>query len=204
MVKIVVVAPMPRPSVKIATAANPGLRRSVRHAYDRSCTRIPMVIYSGTMRRAARDVTNRVTGAAGHLGIDLAEYDTRIRTFIPKYEMMLAVVAETLRATVHKRAPLIVDLGIGTGSLASRCLEAVPAARVVGVDEDAGMLAAARERLGTRLTRTLHGSFESTVLPRCDACIATLSLHHIPTRARRLRLFRRLHRALRSGGILIS
>jgi hypothetical protein len=31
-VKIVVVAPMPSPSVRIATAAKPGLRRSVRQA----------------------------------------------------------------------------------------------------------------------------------------------------------------------------
>jgi hypothetical protein len=32
IVKMVVAAPMPSPSVTIATAAKPGLRRSVRHA----------------------------------------------------------------------------------------------------------------------------------------------------------------------------
>jgi SAM-dependent methyltransferase len=34
--------------------------------------------------------------------------------------------------------------------------------------------------------------------------IASLALHHIPTPARRLRLFRRVRAALRPGGVLIS
>lgn len=161
------------------------------------------------MRRARRPdvinaVTNAGTSAAAHLGIDLADYDTRIRTFIPDYDIMHDIVEYALRGTIARRAPVIVDLGIGTGALAARCLEACPKARVVGVDEDESMLRAARERLGDRLTRTIQGSFESVALPRCDAFVACLALHHIPTRAHRLRLFRRLHRALRRGGVLIS
>ena len=50
---------------------------------------------------------------ATHLGIDLAEYDARIRSFIPDYEEMLAVAA----AAVPAQARTIVDLGIGTGAL---------------------------------------------------------------------------------------
>ena len=54
------------------------------------------------MRRVRRpDVTNAVTNAmtnagtsaAAHLGIDLAEYDTRIRTFIPDYDILHDTVA---------------------------------------------------------------------------------------------------------------
>jgi len=141
---------------------------------------------------------------AAHLGIDLAEYDARIRTFIPHYETMLATAAATLRATVRTRAPLIVDLGIGTGALAAACLEAVPRARILGIDEDAGMLAAARDRLGSRLRTAVHDSFERAAIPRCDAVVASLALHHIPTPARRLRLFRRLRAALGPGGVLVS
>lgn len=149
-------------------------------------------------------VTNGGTSAAAHLGIDLAEYDTRIRTFIPDYDNLQDIVAYALRAVIARRAPMIVDLGIGTGALAARCLDACPSARMIGVDEDESMLRAARERLGDRLTRTIQGSFESVALPRGDAFVACLALHHIPTRARRLRLFRRLHRALAPGGVLIS
>ena len=57
-------------------------------------------------------------GVASHLGIKLTEYDSRIRTFIPHYEEMLDVAA----AAIPPRARTIVDLGIGTGALSSRCL----------------------------------------------------------------------------------
>jgi SAM-dependent methyltransferase len=141
-------------------------------------------------------------GAAEHLGINLDEYDARIRTFIPGYDALLDTAAQALASAATARSPLIVDLGIGTGALAERCLAAKPRARLAGVDRDAGMLAAARARLGRRLT-PLAGGFETIALPRCDAVTASLALHHIPTPARRVRLFRRVHRALRAGGALV-
>jgi ubiquinone/menaquinone biosynthesis C-methylase UbiE len=141
-------------------------------------------------------------GAASHLGIDLRDYDTRIRTFIPGYDQMLEIASAALAATVPARSPLIVDLGTGTGALAASCRKAKPRARVVGVDEDEGMLAAAAKRLRHRFTGRC-GSFEALDLPECDAVTACLALHHIPTPARRLRLFRRVHRALHREGVLV-
>ena len=163
-----------------------------------------MVIYSGGMSRTAREVTNGVTGAAAHLGIDLAEYDGRIRTFIPGYEDLLDTAATALASAVTRKRPVIVDLGVGTGALSQACLARVPGARVIGVDEDAGMLEAARDRLGRSLARAIRGSFETIAIPPCDAVVASLALHHIPTPQRRQKLFRRIHRALRAGGVLIS
>ena len=141
-------------------------------------------------------------GAASHLGIDLREYDTRIRTFIPGYEPMLDAAAGALATSIRRRRPVVVDLGIGTGALAASCLAVKPQARVIGIDEDEAMLAVARRRLGKAFT-ALHGSFERVELPSCDAVTASLALHHIPSPARRLRLVRRLRRALRPGGVLI-
>ena len=90
-------------------------------------------------------------GAASHLGIQLREYDLRIRTFIPRYEEMLDAAAAALRA-LPRRRPLVVDLGIGSGALSARSLAAQPAARIVGIDSDEGMLRMAQKRLGPRLT----------------------------------------------------
>jgi SAM-dependent methyltransferase len=142
-------------------------------------------------------------GAASHLGIDLRDYDTRIRSFIPAYEDMLDTAAGVLAASVRRRNPVVVDLGIGTGALAARCLAAKPSARIIGVDEDEGMLAVAGRRIGKAFTG-IHGSFERADLPACDAVTASLALHHVPTIARRVRLLRRIHEALRPGGVLIS
>src|SRR5207247_1042073 len=77
----------------------------------------------------------------------LVEYDARIRTFIPDYEEMLASAG----ACVPRDARTIVDLGIGTGALAARCLLRARRAIVVGVDADAAMLELAARRLRSRV-----------------------------------------------------
>ncbi len=142
---------------------------------------------------------------ARHLGITLSEYDRRIRTFIPRYEEILDVVAGVPRL-VPARSPVIVDLGIGTGALASRCLMAAPRATLIGLDADAGMLEAASRRLTrfARRIRLVHGSFARTALHRCDAIVATLALHHIRSERGKRRFYRRCFRALRAGGVLAS
>jgi len=135
---------------------------------------------------------------ATHLGIRLSEYDARIRTFIPFYEEMLDVAA----GAVPSRARRIVDLGIGTGALAARCLARAPRAAVVGIDADADMLAAAARRLGSRAAFVVD-SFLQAPLPSCDAVVASFALHHVRTRNAKRRLYRRIHSALRPGGVLV-
>jgi SAM-dependent methyltransferase len=135
---------------------------------------------------------------ASHLGINLAEYDRRIRSFIPDYEAMLNVAA----AAVPRGARLIVDLGTGTGALAGRCLRQARHARVVGIDLDEGMMVMASKRLGSRAT-LVRGSFLRADLPRCDAVVASLALHHVRTRTAKAALYRRIRRALRPGGRLV-
>jgi tRNA (cmo5U34)-methyltransferase len=138
-------------------------------------------------------------GVASHLGIDLNEYDSRIRTFIPHYEEMLDVAA----AAVPPRARTIADLGVGTGALSARCLRTAPAARTVGIDVDPDILALAGRRLGTRAT--FHtGSFLRAPLPHSDAVVASFALHHVRTRAAKRSLYRRIRVALRPGGLFVS
>jgi hypothetical protein len=48
------------------------------------------------------------------------------------------------------------------------------------------------------------GSFLEAALPACDAMVASYSLHHIRTLRAKLAFYRRCHRALRPGGVLIS
>jgi ubiquinone/menaquinone biosynthesis C-methylase UbiE len=132
---------------------------------------------------------------ASHLGINLSEYDARIRTFIPDYEEMLAAGASAVPAS----ARLIVDLGVGTGAFAARCLKRAARAQVVGVDADAEILAVAARRLGHRAT-FVNGSFLHADLPRSDVVVSSFALHHVRTRAAKLGLHRRIRKALCPGG----
>jgi len=135
---------------------------------------------------------------ATHLGIRLAEYDRRIRTFIPDYDEIL----DSAAGLVPPRARMILDLGIGTGALAARCLRVARKARVAGIDSDTGMLAMARRRLG-RQAVLIHDNFESAEYPRADAVVASIALHHIFTKPRKMAVYRRVYRALRPGGVLV-
>src|SRR5262245_58054366 len=117
---------------------------------------------------------------ASHLGIDLADYDARIRTFIPYYTALIEAGA----AAVPRHARRIVDLGTGTGALSAQCLKRAPRASLIGIDEDPGMLAAGARRL-RRLIRPpatmklVAGNFLRTSLPPCDAVVASFALHHV-------------------------
>jgi ubiquinone/menaquinone biosynthesis C-methylase UbiE len=138
-------------------------------------------------------------GVASHLGIKLSDYDARIRSFIPDYEEMLGVAAAALPPHPHT----IVDLGIGTGALSARCVEAAPRCAIVGIDADAEILALAARRLGDRGT-FVAGTFLRTPLPACDAVVASFALHHVRTRTAKSTLYRRIRAALRGRGRLIS
>jgi trans-aconitate methyltransferase len=140
-------------------------------------------------------------GVATHLGIDLREYDARIRTFIPAYEEMLDAAAAAV--AVCAGSARVLDLGIGTGALAARVLRVLPRARIVGIDSDAAILAVAQRRLGRRLT-TIHADFSRAALPRAGAITASLALHHVRTARLKAMLYRRAFAALDRGGVLVS
>jgi len=136
---------------------------------------------------------------ASHLGIKLAEYDHRIRTFIPDYEEMLDAAA----GVVDSGARTIVELGIGSGALAARCLKRAPKASIVGIDADEGILTLAARRLRHAGTLAV-ANFVRAPLPSADAVTASFALHHVRTRSTKLRLYRRIRAALRPGGLFIS
>jgi ubiquinone/menaquinone biosynthesis C-methylase UbiE len=136
---------------------------------------------------------------ASHLGINILEYDACIRTFIPDYEEMLDVAASALPARTRQ----IVDLGTGTGALASRCLEHAPKARVTGIDTDPEILKLASQRLST-LATFVCGTFLRTPFPPCDVVTASFALHHVRTRKAKLALYQRVKSALRSRGLVIT
>lgn len=137
-------------------------------------------------------------GVAAHLGIDLAEYDARIRTFIPHYEEMLDVAASALNPKVGT----IVDLGVGTGALSARCRERASNAKFIGIDTDSEMLKAAAKRIpGAHL---ICESFERCEIPRCDAAVASFALHHVRTQNAKAALYQRLAGAVRHRGQLIN
>ncbi len=141
---------------------------------------------------------------AAHLRVQADEYDARIQTFVPNYERLIATAAKTL-SLLDTPAPTIVDLGVGTGALAARCLEVCPDAQLIGVDADSGMLELARARLLRHPWVDLRvGDFLRLPLPSCDAIVACISLHHVALPDIKRDFYVACQRALKPGGILVS
>ena len=141
-------------------------------------------------------------GAAAHLGIKQGEYDRTIATLIPHYSDLLDAAAAAVDA-VARLTPAVVDLGTGSGTLAQRILKVRPKARLIGIDADATMLAAASKRLRGRI-QTIEENFEDILIPRCDVVSASFALHHIPTGRRKAAIYKRCFAALRPGGMFVS
>jgi trans-aconitate methyltransferase len=139
---------------------------------------------------------------ATHLGIKLGTYDATIRTLIPHYDELLDAAGNAVN-TLARPAPMVVDLGTGSGALAARVLRVRPRATITGIDEDPAMLTAALKRLRGRLG-TVHASFERAALPPCDLITASYALHHVGTKRRKASLYRRIFAALRRGGVLVT
>jgi ubiquinone/menaquinone biosynthesis C-methylase UbiE len=140
-------------------------------------------------------------GVAAHLGINLNEYDTVIRTLIPHYTDLIDEAAAAVGLVARQR-PAVVDLGTGSGALAARVLKVRPGARLIGIDADAGILKMAERRLRGRIA-IVEDNFEAARIPRCDVITASFALHHIRTGRRKAAMYRRCFAALRPGGALV-
>jgi tRNA (cmo5U34)-methyltransferase len=128
---------------------------------------------------------------------DPATYPEFIRDEIPQYDELQARLAA---ATATVTASSILDLGTGTGETLARVLPMHPAAQVIGVDENDGMLSVARSRLAEYDIR-LHVADLLDELPAgpFDLVTSALAVHHLdgPGKAD---LFERVAAVLRPGG----
>jgi len=139
-----------------------------------------------------------------HLHLQANEYDRIIRTFIPRYDEMMGEILRWLDGFLSSK-DLIVDLGGGTGFLASLLAKEYPSVRIEIRDTDSKMIEIARERLKfardrvTFVERSFHES-----LPKCQAVVATLSLHHVRELDDKAKLYRSIFDALGSPGVFLN
>lgn len=139
---------------------------------------------------------------ADHFDAWAKRYDAEIRTQVPRYDEVHATVVQLLSLRPPHR---VLDLGTGTGTTALRILEALPEARVVGLDVSNEMLGRARLRVREHRRRVqLRQSNIST--PELDglfdAIVSVLAVHHLWADEKR-HLFSRLWEHLSPGGILV-
>ncbi len=139
-----------------------------------------------------------------HLGFRVGEYDKVIRTLIPEYETMHAMIVRWCAVLLPSK-PKIVDLGGGTGGLTAAIAERFQDAEFEVWDIDPMMMDVGRHRLakyGKRI-QFRERSFEEP-LPDCDGVVACIALHHIKHIDRKTSVYANIYKALRSPGIFVN
>jgi trans-aconitate 2-methyltransferase len=91
------------------------------------------------------------------------------------------------------------DVGCGTGLVTEALLVLVPRGRVLAIDASADMVALARRRLGDRAEVWCQDVLDLELDEPVDAIVSTAALHWVTDHDR---LWPRLARALRPGGVL--
>jgi tRNA (cmo5U34)-methyltransferase len=148
------------------------------------------------------DVSARV---AAHFSRSWQSYDDQIKRAIPYYESALDLLIEVVRRT-SPGLRVVVDIGVGTGQLASRVLTAFPGAELIGIDIVPEYVELARQRLAAHRSRVqlTVGDVTTMELPSdADAYLTTFALHHIDD-AHKQRVYDGAAAALRPDGVLIN
>lgn len=131
-----------------------------------------------------------------------SRYDAEIRAQVPRYDE----IQDTVISLLSLRPPhRVLDLGVGTGTTALRILDALPAARVVGMDVSREMLQRARQRLRAHRDR-VELRVGDIANPQLDglyeAIVSVLAVHHLWADEKR-HLFSRLWEHLTPGGVMV-
>ena len=139
-----------------------------------------------------------------HFEKEAAVFDELFFKIMPRYEEMMRALVESLPFPRNDRFKII-DLGCGTGNLSRKILAAHPKASLTCIDLAEKMLAMARAKIGkSRQVSFRQGDIRDfDYSSKYDAIVSSMALHHVE-RKEKPHFYRKLHNALRRGGIFYA
>jgi SAM-dependent methyltransferase len=160
--------------------------------------------------------------AAASAWID--RWDAQQQGFLPGREERFTVMIDAVQESAGRPDPIVLDLGCGPGSLATRLLARIPAATVVAVDADPLLLALGRsarnspsDGAGDAPGSGAEGSLKFVDVDlrepgwtralglnrQADAAVSTTALHWLPPDAL-AEMYAEVATVLRPGGLLLN
>ena len=139
----------------------------------------------------------------------VGRYDAEMEIMHPNRAKMVEVAMQVLPFSVDA-AVTVVDLGVGTGFLTARFLEAFPNGQVIGLDGAPAMIELAKSRLAEVAGRVEFrvGDFQEighhlSDVKTIDAVLSAYALHHLRA-SEKLEVLRQCMHLLRPGGWLVN
>ena len=131
----------------------------------------------------------------------LDEYDEHMMTNIEAADEFYPFTAKQLPTTENCH---ILDLGCGTGLELEEYYPLNPSAKITGVDLSQGMLSALKKKFADKDITLICGSYFDVHfgMSLFDSAVSVESLHHF-TKAEKVPLYAKLHRALKDGGYFV-
>lgn len=130
---------------------------------------------------------------------DPTTYDATMAAEVPAYARLQAVVADASELPSGTAVRRVLDLGTGTAATARRVLERHPGADLIGIDENADMLGAARDALPASVDLRVGRLQDPLPDGPFDLAVSALAVHHLDG-AEKADLFRRVAAVLAPGG----
>jgi SAM-dependent methyltransferase len=163
----------------------------------------------GSSTHGSSTSNGHLSAAAARHWID--RWDSQQQGYLPDREERFTVLIDAVEATVGRPDPLVLDLGCGPGSLATRLLDRMPGATVVAIDADPVLLTlgqgAAAARPGLRFVdQNLRAAGWTAALGLdrpADAAVSTTALHWLPE-PELAAMYAELSTVLRPGGVLLN
>ena len=128
-------------------------------------------------------------------------YDEHMMTNIESADEFYPFTAKQLPTTENCH---ILDLGCGTGLELEEYYPLNPSAKITGVDLSQGMLSALKKKFADKDITLICGSYFDVPfgMSLFDSAVSVESLHHF-TKAEKVPLYAKLHRALKDGGYFV-
>ena len=128
-------------------------------------------------------------------------YDEHMMTNIESADEFYPFTAKQLPTTENCH---ILDLGCGTGLELEEYYPLNPSAKITGVDLSQGMLSALKKKFADKDITLIRGSYFDVPfgMSLFDSAVSVESLHHF-TKAEKVPLYAKLHRALKDGGYFV-
>ncbi|MCI4327627.1 MAG: class I SAM-dependent methyltransferase [Thermoplasmata archaeon] len=145
--------------------------------------------------------TGRLGRSEAEFDREAAGYDRTAVETMPGYDELHQTLLWGVPFAPTRRFRVL-ELGVGTGTLAVRMLARFPHAELVGVDLSRRMIALGRTKLRRfrdRVTLVQGDLAEFPDAEKYDAVVSSLAIHHLEDAAK-WKLFRKVRRSLAPGG----